>query len=82
MTDIAALAALIEPEARALGFDLVRVAPDQAGDHMVLKVAHHRQLTPVHGGVADTREAFIGFDLPGHDIAAGAADADFSAGDF
>ena len=63
-------------------FDLVRVAPDQAGDHMVLKVAHHRQLAPVQGGVADAGEAFIGFDFQGDEVAAGAADDDFGAGDF
>lgn len=42
MTDIAALAALIEPEARALGFDLVRVALFGRGDERTLQVMAER----------------------------------------
>ena len=41
MTDIAAIAALVEPEARALGFDLVRVRL-QGGDDVTLQIMAER----------------------------------------
>ncbi len=42
MADIAALTALIEPEARALGFDLVRVRLFGGGDDLTLQVMAER----------------------------------------
>lgn len=42
MADIAALTALIEPEARALGFDLVRVMLFGSGDDLTLQVMAER----------------------------------------
>ncbi|MBO9582150.1 MAG: ribosome maturation protein RimP [Sphingobium sp.] len=42
MADIAALTALIEPEARALGFDLVRVMLFGGGDDLTLQVMAER----------------------------------------
>ena len=45
MTDLAALTALIEPEARALGFDLVRVKLFGGGDDRTLQVMAERPET-------------------------------------
>ena len=42
MADVAALTAYIEPEARALGFDLVRVALFGGGDDLTLQVMAER----------------------------------------
>lgn len=42
MADVAALTALIEPEARALGFDLVRVMLFGGGDDLTLQVMAER----------------------------------------
>lgn len=42
MADVAALTALIEPEARALGFDLVRVKLFGGGDDLTLQVMAER----------------------------------------
>ncbi len=42
MADIAALTALIEPEARALGFDLVRVILFGGGDDVTLQIMAER----------------------------------------
>jgi hypothetical protein len=61
--------------------DLVRVAPDQAGDDMVGEVAGHRQLAAVERRVAQAGEALVGLDLEGDEIAAWAADDDLGAGD-
>jgi len=45
MADIAALTALIEPEARALGFDLVRVKLNGGGDDLTLQIMAERPET-------------------------------------
>lgn len=45
MADIAALTALIEPEAKALGFDLVRVAMFHGEDGPVLQIMAERPVT-------------------------------------
>ena len=63
-------------------FDLVRVAPDQAGNDVLRQVADHGQFAPVEGGVADAGQAFIGLDFQGDEVAAGAADDDAGVGDF
>lgn len=45
MTDLAAVAALVEPEAHALGFDLVRVHLFGAGDDRTLQIMAERPET-------------------------------------
>lgn len=45
MADIAAITALIEPEARALGFDLVRVLMFGQGDERTLQIMAERPAT-------------------------------------
>ncbi len=62
-------------------FDLVRVAADQARDHMVGEVARDGQLAAVERGVAEAREALVGLDLQRHEVAAGATDDDACVGD-
>ena len=57
MADIAAIAALVEPEAKALGFDLVRVRL-QGGDDVTLQIMAERpdtgQLTIATGRTGRT----------------------------
>ncbi len=54
----------------------VRVAADQAGDHMILEVAAHRQLAAVQGGVAQAIHAVVSDDFQGDEIAARTTDDD------
>ena len=56
--------------------DLRRVAADQKRRDMVLQVADHRELAPVHRAVADAVQALVGDDLEGDEVPPGRADDD------
>jgi len=61
--------------------DPVRVPPDQAGKDMVGQIACHRQFAAVERRVAHAIYAFVGDDLEGDEIAAGAGDDDLGIDD-
>ncbi len=63
-------------------FDLLRVAPDQAGDDMVFQITNHRQFAAVERGITHAVHALVGLDLEGDEVAAGATNDDAGGGDF
>ena len=56
--------------------DLVRVAADEAGDHVLRQIGRHRELAPVQRGVADAVHALVRDDLQRDEVAPRAGDDD------
>ena len=63
-------------------FDLMGVAPDQAGNDMVGEVTGNRQFTPVQRGVANAAQAFVSFNFQRDKVSPWRADDDAGGSDF
>ena len=63
-------------------FNLLRVAADEAGDHMFLEIGGDRQFAPVQGRVPDALDSFVRDDLESHEVPARVGDDAIGLFDF